>query len=205
MVEPTNREASDRGRRPRRPRDRQPAGGVGLRELFDPHRLRRAMVRKGVRPAVLAVLMDQPMHGYQVITELEQRTGGRWRPSAGSVYPTLQQLEDEGLVRSEELDGRKVYTLTDAGRTAAEASPLTRHPLFNRDVGTQATDLRKLTMQLLGAAVQVTRVGSPQAQQAAREILVDTRRRLYRLLAEDDADASAAAPAAPADDEGTPA
>ena len=80
----------------------------------------RHRVRRGdVRSAILALLDDRPMHGYEMITELEERTGGRWRPSAGSIYPTLQLLEDEGLVTAEEVEGRKVYSLTDAGKKAA--------------------------------------------------------------------------------------
>src|ERR671931_2452290 len=80
----------------------------------------RHRVRRGdVRSAVLALLDDRPMHGYEMIQELEERTGGRWTPSAGSIYPTLQLLEDEGLVSAEEVEGRKVYSLTDAGKEAA--------------------------------------------------------------------------------------
>ena len=158
-----------------------------LHDVFGPLREGVAAVRRGkVRPLILAVLHDQPMHGYQVMQKLEARTGGRWRPSAGTIYPTLQQLEDEGLVRAAEEDGRKVYNLTDAGREAAEASPLTRHPWFDRDAGGDAIDLRKLAIQLVGAAVQVKRVGSPEAQQEAQRILSDSRRRLYRLLADDE-------------------
>ena len=79
----------------------------------------RHRVRRGdVRSAILALLDDRPMHGYEMITELEERTGGRWRPSAGSIYPTLQLLEDEGLVTAEEVEGRKVYSLTEAGQKA---------------------------------------------------------------------------------------
>src|SRR5215203_2414019 len=79
----------------------------------------RHRVRRGdVRSAILALLDDRPMHGYEMITELEERTGGRWRPSAGSIYPTLQLLEDEGLVSPEEVEGRKVYSLTDSGKEA---------------------------------------------------------------------------------------
>lgn len=159
-----------------------------MRELFEPLRFGRAMVRRGVRPAIMAVLVDRPMHGYQVIQELEQLSGGRWRPSAGSVYPTLQQLEDEGLVRSEELDGRRVYTLTAAGSAAAAASPLTKHPWFDSHTGKRAMDLRRLAVQVIGGAIQVSRLGSPEAQEQAREILVDARRRMYGLLAEDDAE-----------------
>src|SRR5215211_6725890 len=76
--------------------------------------------RGDVRGAVLALLAEEPMHGYEMIQRLEERTGGRWRPSAGSIYPTLQLLEDEGLVSSEEVDGRRVFSLTDDGRKAAE-------------------------------------------------------------------------------------
>ena len=76
--------------------------------------------RPNVRAAVLALLNERPMHGYEMITELETRTGGIWRPSPGSVYPTLQLLEDEGLIISEEAGGRKRFTLTDAGRAEAE-------------------------------------------------------------------------------------
>src|SRR3954453_17698124 len=80
----------------------------------------RHRVRRGdVRSAVLALLDDRAMHGYEMITELEERTGGRWRPSAGSIYPTLQLLEDEGLVTAEEVEGRKVYSLTETGQKAA--------------------------------------------------------------------------------------
>ena len=75
---------------------------------------------RNVRAAVLALLLERPMHGYEMITELESRTGGVWRPSPGSVYPTLQLLEDEGLIVSEESGGRKRFTLTEAGRAEAE-------------------------------------------------------------------------------------
>jgi len=158
-----------------------------MHEFFGPLREGYAAVRRGkVRPLILAVLHSTPMHGYQVMQVLEARTGGRWRPSAGTIYPTLQQLEDEGLVRTEEVDGRKVYTLTESGRAEAEASPLTRHPWFAIDAEHGAMGLRRLAVQLMGAAAQVQRVGSPEAQKQAREILVESRRRLYGLLADDD-------------------
>ena len=122
------------------------------------------------------------MHGYQVMQELGERSGGRWRPSAGSVYPTLQQLEDEGLVTVEDRDGRRTFALTEAGRNAAAATsgdrPWTR--------GEPGDDLRGLARELGIAAIQVNRVGTPAAQAAARAILTDARRSLYRLLAEDD-------------------
>ena len=123
------------------------------------------------------------MHGYQVMQELGERSGGRWRPSAGSVYPTLQQLEDEGLVTVEDRDGRRTFALTEAGRTAAEAIPADR-PWIRREEG---DDLGGLARELGIAAIQVTRVGTPAAQAAARTILTDARRSLYRLLADDEA------------------
>ena len=93
------------------------------------------------------------MHGYQVMQELAERSGGRWRPSAGSVYPTLQQLEDEGLVTVEDRDGRRTFALTDAGRTAAEAIPADRP--WSR--GERGDDLRGLARELGIAAIQVDR------------------------------------------------
>lgn len=137
-----------------------------------------------IREAVLTLLAEQPMHGYQLITELGERTGGRWRPSAGSIYPTLQQLEDESLVTAQEQDGRRVFALTDTGRTAAAAldsvRPWTRRGDDARD------DIRSLAHELGIAAVQVMRVGSPAANDAARTVLTDARRSLYRILAEDE-------------------
>jgi len=161
--------------------------GAWIRDIFDPLREGIAAVRRGkMRLLILAVLHDKPMHGYQVIQELESRSGGRWRPSAGSIYPTLQLLEDEGLVSSAEEDGRRIYRLTDDGRTAAEDSPLTRHPWFDAEAGSQGMDVRRLAVQLIAAAGHVKRAGSPAAQREAQRILVDARRRLYRLLADDE-------------------
>src|SRR6266545_4599176 len=164
-----------------------------LRELFEPLRFGRAMVRRGVRPAILAVLVDRPMHGYQVIQELEELSGGRWRPSAGSVYPTLQQLEDEGLVRSDEIEGRRTYSLTDEGRAAVAEAPAGPPPWVDDDQRREAIDVRRLALQLVGAVMQVSKMGSPRAKRVARDILIDARRQMYRLLA-DDVDDSDTAP-----------
>jgi len=153
---------------------------------LDPFGGGRPSVRRGdIRPLILTVLQKEPMHGYQVIQELEAQSGGRWRPSAGSVYPTLQQLEDEGLVKSAEVDGRRVYSLTDEGKSAAAAAT-TATPRWRDTEGMRdARDIRALAMQLVGAVLQVSKAGSPKARQEAREILIDARRRMYRLLAED--------------------
>jgi DNA-binding PadR family transcriptional regulator len=184
----TNPHRAGRGRAGRRPDlyDTDHAGRL-FRGLFRGGG--GGSVRRGnVRFAILAVLQDKPMHGYQVIQELEARTDGRWRPSAGSIYPTLQLLEDEGLVTSEDVDGRRTYTLTDAGRKAASDTPLSRlsrHAGLGADVDGEVLDVRKLALHLIGAAVQVKRMGSPAANKAARDILVAARKQMYRLLAED--------------------
>ena len=144
-----------------------------------------ALRRGGIRPLILAALANKPMHGYEVIQALEAESSGRWRPSAGSVYPSLQQLSDEGLVTSEEIEGRRTYSLTDAGRAAVAAAPADRSS-WSRGVDRDAPDIRSLAVQLVGAGMQVQRMGSPAAQAEARRILADARRRLYRLLADDE-------------------
>jgi DNA-binding PadR family transcriptional regulator len=143
----------------------------------------RLQSRRGaIRDATLALLAEEPMHGYQVMQELAERSGGRWHPSAGSVYPTLQQLEDEGLVTVEDRDGRRTFALTETGRTAAAAiSP--ERPWARSE---RADDLGGLVRELGIAAMQVTRVGSPAAQEAAGTLIAEARRALYRLLADDD-------------------
>lgn len=147
---------------------------------------RGAMVRRGdVRTAILTLLAEEPMHGYQIIGQLGERSGGVWRPSAGSVYPTLQQLEDEGLVKGEERDGKTVYSLTDSGRTAAEQAG--KGPLpWNMPGASEAVDLFGLFQPLGVAVAQVSQVGSAETIEKARAILIEARRSLYRLLAEDD-------------------
>jgi DNA-binding PadR family transcriptional regulator len=145
-------------------------------------------IRRGeIRPLILTALLKKPMHGYEVIQELEAQSGGRWRPSAGSVYPTLQQLADEGLVTSEEVDGRRTYTLTEEGRKAA-AETGTRSPWAD-DKPTdddRQPDVRQLAMQLAAAVIQVHKMGSPRARGEATKILTDARKQMYRLLSEDE-------------------
>ncbi|WP_205698956.1 PadR family transcriptional regulator [Conexibacter sp. SYSU D00693] len=145
--------------------------------------------RGDVRAGILALLAEEPMHGYQVMRELTERSGGAWRPSPGSVYPTLQQLQDEGLVRSEEAEGgRKVFHLTDEGRPAAEGAV---HPQAPWDAvkaaeGGDASDLRDVVGGLLGATRQIAFGGTPEQVAKAREVLVEARKRLYRILADDE-------------------
>lgn len=145
--------------------------------------------RGDVRAAILALLAEQPMHGYQVIQELERRSGGAWNPSPGSVYPTLQQLQDEGLVKGVEQEGgRRVFELTDAGR--AEAGSAAGTPPWEEVAGSVGEDLRStrdLFFQVAAATWQVAQTGTAKQVAAAHDILRDARRRLYQLLAEDTA------------------
>lgn len=146
------------------------------------HRGRLQTRRGAVRDAVLRVLADQPAHGYQLMQELTERSGGRWRPSAGSIYPTLQQLEDEGLVVAREHDGRRVFELTESGRTAVAALSSERPWPGRQDGG---RDLHRLAREVGMAALQVGRMGSDRAVADAATILAATRRDLYRLLADE--------------------
>ena len=142
--------------------------------------------RGSIRAALLALLTEGPMHGYQMIRELSARTGGAWQPSPGSVYPTLQLLEDEGLVRVEQQDERRVYHLTDAGRTAAEQR--TGPPPWEAAAaasGDEGHDLRALAMGVAAAFMQVMQSGTAAQRTQARTVLTDARRALYRILAED--------------------
>jgi DNA-binding PadR family transcriptional regulator len=146
----------------------------------------RHRVRRGdVRSAILALLDDRPMHGYEMIQELEERTGGRWTPSAGSIYPTLQLLEDEGLVTAEEIDGRKVYSLTDAGKEAAPDRTEGGRPWEQGDDDSPRFEARKEMLKLMGAAKQVARADDEEQLKQAAEILKDARRKLYGILAEE--------------------
>jgi DNA-binding PadR family transcriptional regulator len=139
--------------------------------------------RGDVRAAILALLLEQPMHGYQVISELDERTGGVWKPSPGSVYPTLQMLEDEGLVAADADGGKKVFRLTDDGRAAAEAGESAPWEAVVGDAG--QLGLRQNIGQLLAAFKQVAQTGTPEQIERARTVLNDARKALYGILAED--------------------
>ena len=157
-----------------------------LRGMFEQKVAAPRMARGDVRAAVLALLAEQPMHGYQIIQEIEQRSDGAWKPSAGSVYPTLQMLADEGLIVADEANGRKTYALTDVGRAEAEASadrPAPWETPGQRDGGRMSA-LPKAGFALAQAVGQVGRTGTPEQVQSAVEILDEARRRVYALLAQ---------------------
>jgi DNA-binding PadR family transcriptional regulator len=145
------------------------------------------MGRGDVRTAVLALLAEKPMHGYQIIQQIEERSGGSWKPSPGSVYPTLQLLADEGLIRAEEFNGRKTYSLTEEGREVADAAAEKSAPWegsSTRDSG-RASALPKAGIDLAQAVAQVGRSGSPEQVKEAVAVLQDARRKIFSILAQD--------------------
>ena len=146
------------------------------------------MNRGDVRAAVLTLLLERPMHGYQIIQAIEKRTLGAWKPSPGSIYPTLQLLADEGLVVAEETSGKKVFSLTEAGRTAVDELAEEPAPW---DVAAAIGDcnglfgLREAGGRLASAVMQVGRSGDRAKIDQAAEILNAARKQVYALLAED--------------------
>jgi DNA-binding PadR family transcriptional regulator len=167
-----------------------PFGGGGFR--------RGRKARRGdVRTAALLLLAEEPRNGYGIMQALEERSGGAWRPSAGSIYPALQLLEDEGLIRSEEADGRKLFHLTDAGRRLVAERPADQPAPWDELAGDISDDVRatmKVMKEALVAVTQVIETGSASQRAHARRLLVDLRRDLYRILADgsdDDADGQA--------------
>ncbi|MFP5365871.1 PadR family transcriptional regulator [Pseudarthrobacter phenanthrenivorans] len=178
-------------------RDSYPAAGFGannidgifqaveeLRSRFE----KRAGTRAGkgeVRAAVLALLAERPMHGYQIIREIEERSGGSWKPSAGSVYPTLQLLADEGSITAEESNGRKIYSLTEAGRAeAADQQGASPWAAAGTPPGAGFGSLPRAGVELAQATAQVGRSGSPEQVQQAVAVLDEARRRIYAILAQ---------------------
>ncbi len=174
----------DRGRRRHGPR--HGGGEDEERGRAEYRRSRRRRQRGDVRLALLALLEERPMHGYEMMQELADRTHGMWRASPGSVYPALQLLEDQGLVRSETSDGRRQFTLTDAGRaelasTAHASSPWETmvHQMDEVDVA-----LRSGLHQVAIAVHQVAEAGTAEQKARAEELLKELRRQLYLILAE---------------------
>ena len=167
-----------------------PFGGHG----WGPHRRGPGRARRGdVRLALLRLLAEEPRNGYQLIQAIEERSEGLWRPSPGSVYPTLAQLEDEGLIRSAELEGARLFEITDAGREhlAARADEPAPWEPATEDAENPLTELAPLVIQIGKATFQVASVGDRAQRDQARALLADTRRGLYRILAEDTHDAEA--------------
>jgi len=146
--------------------------------------------RGDVRAAILALLREGPRNGYQIMSEIEERSGGAWRPSPGAVYPALQQLADEGLIEAEESAGRRAFSLTDEGRRYLEENPDMARAAWESMAQDEPDEVPGLFVQaarLGGTIVQVAHAGTPEQVHAAEELLEQTRRKMYQILAEDDA------------------
>lgn len=143
--------------------------------------------RGDVRAAVLALLADRPMHGYEMIKEIEERSEGAWTPSAGSIYPTLQMLEDEGLIRGEESDGKRRFALTEAGSAeqAERAGEETPWDAARAGADPEQIHLRDSVHKLHHAIGQVFHAADEGQQKRARELLDESRRKIYAILAEE--------------------
>jgi DNA-binding PadR family transcriptional regulator len=189
-----------------------PMGGPGgaLRNaMFDRSFGRGPRARKGdVRAAILDLLAEGGQwNGYQLIQEIAGRTSGVWRPSAGSVYPALQQLEDEGLIAPEGEGRRRMYALTDEGRTYADEHADELNGAWDAAAGMtddEAMELGDLIRQVMVAVMEVRRAGSPEQLAQARAVLAQTRRSMYRILAEEEP-TEATGPAEPAGESAEPA
>ena len=142
--------------------------------------------RGDIRAAILALLAERPMHGYEMITELEERTGGAWRPSAGSIYPTLQLLEDEGLIAGDEAEGKRRFSLTKAGE-AEKDSRTGAEPWDEVTAGAppETVSLGHSARQLANAVGQVFHAADEEQRKRVRELLDETRRKIYAILAEE--------------------
>ncbi|WP_220206994.1 PadR family transcriptional regulator [Reticulibacter mediterranei] len=163
----------------------EPRGHHGRRRGRDGARVGRG----DVRAALLLLLAEQPSHGYHLMQRVSERSGGVWQPSPGSVYPALQLLEDEGLVRVEQSEGRRVFHLTESGQAYVQEhrEELTRAwsaVVGSVDDGEQ--ELRGLFHQVGAALKQVMHEGTATQIASARTLLVNTRRQLYRILAEEE-------------------
>ena len=164
----------------------------GIRDSFTPRPTGR-MGRGDIRTAILVALAQEPMHGYQIIQSIESRTRGAWKPSPGSIYPTLQLLSDEGLVSSEQVGERKVYSLTDTGREAAAQFSTGSEPWEPRRSwdsrmswgSERTTALPKAGAKLAQAIAQVATGGSQEQAERAVAVIDEARRKLYAILAED--------------------
>jgi DNA-binding PadR family transcriptional regulator len=141
------------------------------------------MRRGDTRTALLAALAEAPGHGYELIQRIEEKSEGAWRPSPGSVYPTLQLLEDEGLVQATERDGKRTFEITDAGRAeAAERIEAAGGAPWESSGSTGRGALREAMMTLHLATKQVAIAGNKDTTEKATAILTDARKRIYQLL-----------------------
>ncbi len=145
--------------------------------------------RGDVRAAILALLRDGPRNGYQIMSEIAERSGGAWRPSPGAVYPALSQLADEGLIVGEESGGRRTFRLTEAGQQYVAENPDMARGAWESAAQQEAWQVPGLfaeAARLGGGIVQIAHAGTPEQIRAAERLLARARRSLYQILADDD-------------------
>ena len=145
--------------------------------------------RGDIRTAALLLLAEEPRNGYAMMQEIEQRSSGVWRPSPGSVYPALAQLEDEGLIRSEESEGRKQFVITDAGRELLAARPQDAPAPWDTladGVSREVQELFGLMRQVGMAGLQLVQTATEKQLAEAKQVLTETRRAIYKILADGD-------------------
>jgi DNA-binding PadR family transcriptional regulator len=148
----------------------------------------RRRKRGDVRAAVIVLLSEEPRNGYQLMQEIEERSDGAWRPSPGSIYPALSQLEDEGLIEVDRSAEKKQFALTDEGRKHFEEhGERLGEPWadLSGDAKGAYGDLQKQIKPLMVAVTQVFQAGDEASVKSAAEVLAETRRKLYAILAED--------------------
>lgn len=139
--------------------------------------------RGDVHAAVMALLTEQDMHGYQIIQELSERSGGAWNPSPGSVYPALQSLEENRMVSSEESGGKRVFSLTELGRKHAAMLPEQAPWDEMAQDSNSSGRLRDVFHGLMSATSQIATRGDAEQIEKATNILADARKRIYLMLA----------------------
>lgn len=127
------------------------------------------------------------MHGYEMIQEIAERSGGAWKPSPGSVYPTLQLLEDEGLISSETEGGKKLFSLTEDGRAKADEGPEAPWEEASRGIDWEALgEIRQAGLGLMEAFGQVWKTGNAEQREKALAVVNEARKKLYLILADED-------------------
>ncbi len=141
------------------------------------------MRRGDIKFLLLEILKDNPKHGYEIISDLESRSGG-YRPSAGSVYPTLQMLEEGGYLTGEQVEGKKIYTITDEGLKLLEERGKTENPFAANPKMAQAFEVRKSLMKFGSAVMDGVRNGDEETVKRITEIVNKARKDVYSILAD---------------------
>jgi DNA-binding PadR family transcriptional regulator len=154
--------------------------GMGREEMMGGWRAGARARRGDIKFLILEVLADGPRHGYDIIMELEAKSNGRYRPSPGSVYPTLTLLEEGAYISGDTAEGKRVFTITERGRELLAKKPAGAAA----EDETDGIDLRGSAMKLGAAVLQVARANDATAQQKVRDILDGARREIYKILAE---------------------